>query len=145
MSFDSFFVVDAGELFAWSVPTDPLFYEKGSTPQLPRTMFENRFPSLWSAIRPLSLSDFLSTGVFAPFVKSFEVQSQLGSLAPSLPDLNSIFLGFELLQDWRCLKLEREVWRTIDMLSLAQQSSLYRRKFYSNFYDPASLASKVSL
>lgn len=31
------------------------------------------------------------------------------------------------------------------MLTMARQSSFYRKKFYSNFYDPASLISKVSI
>jgi hypothetical protein len=69
----------------------------------------------------------------------------LSLLEPQLPSLGSFFLKLEALQDWRFLKLEREVWRTIDMLTLARQSSFYRKKFYSNFYDPASLASKVSI
>jgi hypothetical protein len=47
--------------------------------------------------------------------------------------------------DWRELKLEREVWRTLDLLTVARQQAGYRRKFYSNFFEPARLASQVTV
>ncbi len=49
-----------------------------------------------------------------------------------------------LLSDWRELKLEREVWRTLDMLTLQAQSSQQRRRYYTDFVQAAGVTSKVS-
>jgi hypothetical protein len=49
-----------------------------------------------------------------------------------------------LLQDWRELKLEREVWRSLDLLSQSRQSLSFRRKYYADLFEPTALTSKVS-
>lgn len=49
-----------------------------------------------------------------------------------------------LLQDWRELKLEREVWRSLDLLGQSRQSLSFRRKYYAELFEPASMTSKVS-
>jgi hypothetical protein len=49
------------------------------------------------------------------------------------------------LHDWRVLKLEREVWRSVDLLSMGRQAAFLRKKYYSNFFDPSLLVSKVSM
>lgn len=54
-------------------------------------------------------------------------------------------LSLDYLNDWRCLKFEREIWRSIDNLSLARKHWLSRSKFYSSFYSPASFINKVSI
>jgi heme/copper-type cytochrome/quinol oxidase subunit 1 len=50
----------------------------------------------------------------------------------------------DFLMDWRGLKLEREVWRSLDLLSQSRQSLTFRRKFYADLFEPTSVASKVS-
>jgi heme/copper-type cytochrome/quinol oxidase subunit 1 len=50
----------------------------------------------------------------------------------------------DYLMDWRTLKLEREIWRSLDFLSQARQASVFRRKFYTELFDPTSSVSKVS-
>jgi len=50
----------------------------------------------------------------------------------------------DYLNDWRELKLEREIWRSVDTLSGARHHLLFRKKYYSNFYEPTSLLNKVS-
>jgi hypothetical protein len=50
-----------------------------------------------------------------------------------------------LWADWRELKLERELWRSLDLLGLSRQPAFFRRKYYANFFEPASLASRVSI
>jgi hypothetical protein len=52
---------------------------------------------------------------------------------------------FDYLNDWRQLKLERELWRSIDDLSTARKHWLLRKRYYANFYAPASLINKVSI
>lgn len=52
--------------------------------------------------------------------------------------------GIDYLADWRELKLEREVWRSADMLGMARQDTLRRKHFYAGFYEPASIASHAS-
>jgi len=47
--------------------------------------------------------------------------------------------------DWRELRLERDVWRSIDDLSIARRHWLLRKKYFSNFYEPETLISKVSI
>jgi len=69
------------------------------------------------------------------------------------PDLTSIITreatfgepeSLDYFADWRELKLEREVWRTLDMLSTARQSLTFRKKYYADLFEPASITSKVS-
>lgn len=50
----------------------------------------------------------------------------------------------DYLNDWRELKLEREIWRSIDSLAGARNHLMFRKKYYSNFYEPGSLINKVS-
>lgn len=50
----------------------------------------------------------------------------------------------DYLNDWRELKLEREVWRSIDSLASARGHLLFKKKYYSTFYEPTSLVNKVS-
>lgn len=49
-----------------------------------------------------------------------------------------------LLADWRELKLEREVWRSLDLLAMQTQLGGQRRRYYTDFFEPALLTSKVS-
>lgn len=49
------------------------------------------------------------------------------------------------LMDWRELKLEREVWRSLDMLNLGQQAVYARRRYYTPLLEPAATLSKVSV
>ncbi len=51
---------------------------------------------------------------------------------------------YDVLQDWRELKLEREVWRSLDLLGLGRQSLAFRQKYYADLFEPASMTSKVS-
>jgi hypothetical protein len=53
--------------------------------------------------------------------------------------------NLDYLNDWRELRLEREIWRSIDDLAAARKHWLFRKKYYSNFYEPTSLISKVSI
>jgi len=89
--------------------------------------------------------DFLRFSLAGSFAGGFNLTPSFSAGPLSLPSLSSFFLKLDALQDWRFLKLEREIWRTADMLTMARQSAFYRKKFYSNFYDPASLISKVSI
>jgi hypothetical protein len=103
------------------------------------------FPSFFSASQgSLVAKDFFVDQELSSDYLSGLV-GQLSFCEPTLPSVTTSFLLGSVLQDWRLLKLEREVWRTVDMLTLARQSAFYRKKFYSNFYDPASLVSKVSV
>jgi cytochrome c oxidase subunit 1 len=52
--------------------------------------------------------------------------------------------GSTCLADWRELKFEREVWRSLDFLHLGHSRLSYRRKYYANFFEPASTLSKLS-
>lgn len=87
----------------------------------------------------------LSTARFDAATGPAGYLGQLGFMSSDLLSLAQYYRRIELAQDWRSLKLEREVWRTVDMLTMAKQSGYYRKKYYSNFYDPASLVSKVSI
>jgi len=49
------------------------------------------------------------------------------------------------LADWRTLRLEREVWRSCDLLTMGRLSAGARRKYYANLFEPTSLANKVSI
>lgn len=51
---------------------------------------------------------------------------------------------YDYLADWRELKLEREVWRSVDLLGLVREGVLGRQKYYSGFYEPAAAASHAS-
>ena len=51
----------------------------------------------------------------------------------------------DMLSDWRALKLEREVWRSIDDLTTARQHWLERKRTYSYFYQPSTIINKVSI
>jgi cytochrome c oxidase subunit 1 len=53
--------------------------------------------------------------------------------------------NLDYLNDWRELKFEREIWRSVDDLSAARKHWLFRKKYYSNFYEPSSLINKVSI
>jgi len=46
--------------------------------------------------------------------------------------------------DWRELKLEREVWRSLDMLSMSRRQLNFRKKYYADLFEPASVTNKVS-
>lgn len=47
--------------------------------------------------------------------------------------------------DWRTLKLEREVWRSIDWLTTAKRHWFVGRQTYANFFEPAASTGKVSI
>jgi len=49
-----------------------------------------------------------------------------------------------VLADWRELKLEREVWRSLDLLTHGRQALVFRRKYYADLFEPAAMTSKVS-
>jgi heme/copper-type cytochrome/quinol oxidase subunit 1 len=52
--------------------------------------------------------------------------------------------NFDYFLDWRELKLEREVWRSLDMLNLSRQQLNFRKKYYADLFQPASITNKVS-
>ena len=49
-----------------------------------------------------------------------------------------------LVADWRELKLEREVWRSLDFLLLNTVSLVKRHRYYTDFFEPSFMTSKVS-
>jgi len=55
----------------------------------------------------------------------------------------SIF-SFDYFLDWRELKLEREVWRSLDILNMSRQQLNFRKKYYADLFEPASITNKVS-
>jgi len=54
-------------------------------------------------------------------------------------------INMDYFLDWRELRLERDVWRSSDDLSIARRHWQLRKKYYANFYEPESLISKVSI
>ena len=56
-----------------------------------------------------------------------------------------LLLNMDYFLDWKELRLEREIWRSIDDLSLARRHWLLRKKYYANFYEPETLINKVSI
>jgi len=49
-----------------------------------------------------------------------------------------------MLADWRELKLEREVWRSLDFILLNSAGLFNRRRYYTDFFEPSLFTSKVS-
>jgi len=83
---------------------------------------------------------FLNVGLYHPSYRSFNLNSRL-----YLQQYYSSLLAFDYLNDWRTLKLERELWRSIDNLSTARKHWLLRKRYYANFHAPATLINKVSI
>jgi hypothetical protein len=72
------------------------------------------------------------------------VSSGAQSLASFVALPTQAGVRYDVLQDWRELKLEREVWRSLDLLGLGRQSLAFRQKYYADLFEPASMTSKVS-
>jgi hypothetical protein len=71
--------------------------------------------------------------------------SQLQTTRLLLKQYYSLLGNLDYLNDWRDLKLEREVWRSADDLATARKHWLLRKKYYASFYEPTSLINKVSI
>ena len=56
-----------------------------------------------------------------------------------------LLLNLDYFLDWRELRLERDIWRSVDDLSLARRHWNLRKKYFANFYEPETLISKVSI
>lgn len=100
--------------------------------------YESLAQSLWSGLpdvrfKPISLTPSAEN-------KCTSVQE----LRAGLARLASAITDTEYLNDWRALKLEREVWRSVDTLGSARRHWLFRQKHYSTFYEPATMINKVS-
>jgi heme/copper-type cytochrome/quinol oxidase subunit 1 len=54
-------------------------------------------------------------------------------------------IDHQLSQDWRALKLERELWRSSDFLGQGLQTFWFRRRYYTNLMSPSTLVNKVSI
>lgn len=54
-------------------------------------------------------------------------------------------INVDYFLDWRELRLERDIWRSVDDLSIARRHWNLRKKYFSNFYEPETLISKVSI
>lgn len=50
----------------------------------------------------------------------------------------------DYLNDWRALKLEREVWRSLDTLTAAKRHWHLRQHYYTQLTEPQALINKVS-
>jgi len=58
---------------------------------------------------------------------------------------NDFFVhSLDYFLDWRELKLEREVWRSLDMLNASRRQLNFRKKYYADLFEPASVTNKVS-
>jgi hypothetical protein len=71
--------------------------------------------------------------------------SQLQTTRLLLRQYYSLLGNLDYLNDWRDLKLEREVWRSADDLATARKHWLLRKRYYASFYEPTSLINKVSI
>jgi hypothetical protein len=71
--------------------------------------------------------------------------SQLQTTRLLLKQYYSLLGNLDYLNDWRDLKLEREIWRSADDLATARKHWLLRKRYYASFYEPTSLINKVSI
>lgn len=88
----------------------------------------------------LSPNHISTAGTFAATLPVMPVEG--GSRFPAAGTLKHASLDF--LADWRELKLEREVWRSLDFLSQSRQALAFRRRYYADLFEPAQMTSKVS-
>jgi len=66
------------------------------------------------------------------------------AVAAQVTAANSAQAHFDYVADWRELRLEREVWRSLDLLNSSRVSQTHRPRFYSSLYSPALTSLKVS-
>lgn len=130
---------------AWPETSVPLVAAAPTKDSMPiRPPFDNLFAV--NHVSDWRYSVFAKSWLNLPLA---EISTLGDVLASQEPSLNPKFLTaghatVEFWNDWRALKLEREVWRTVDMLSLAKQQLTFRKKFYADLFNPASLTNKVS-
>jgi hypothetical protein len=81
------------------------------------------------------LSEETSVIFFLPWSKKFKSYG-LGQ--------TFITSGLDYFLDWRELKLERELWRSLDVLNMSRQQLNFRKKYYADLFEPTSITNKVS-